>query len=381
MKRTLGILLPTPPTPFSGMPLLGKPCRAHVEQALSNAGIPVVATAPADAASLMALLADDVQHAVLTQETAPCLNAETYQALIAAAQKRPSAILMDDMQTPLAMAFPASVLRGLPLVGAVTLERLIALLNEQSIAVKVVSPANPAHCVSVTDATQFALAYRVLRAEIVRKHLSAGVVILEPERTVIEADVRIGAGTVLYADNTLQGGTVIGTGCTLYPNNRLENAIVGDQVTIESSVLNRCKVGSRTTVGPFAYLRPDATVGEHCRIGDFVEIKNSTIGDGTKVSHLTYVGDSDLGKDINLGCGVVFVNYDGKTKNRSRVDDHAFVGCNCNLIAPVHIGENAYLAAGSTVVEDVPADALFVARSRGVVKENWVKRRKEQGKL
>jgi bifunctional UDP-N-acetylglucosamine pyrophosphorylase/glucosamine-1-phosphate N-acetyltransferase len=146
-------------------------------------------------------------------------------------------------------------------------------------------------------------------------------------------------------------------------------------------VLTHCRVGAYTTVGPFAYLRPAATVGEHCRIGDFVEIKNSTIGDGTKVSHLTYVGDSDLGKDINLGCGVVFVNYDGKTKNRSRVDDHAFVGCNCNLIAPVHIGENAYLAAGSTVVEDVPADALFVARSRGVVKEDWVKRRKEQGKL
>ena len=146
-------------------------------------------------------------------------------------------------------------------------------------------------------------------------------------------------------------------------------------------MLVRCRVGARTTVGPFAYLRPDAEVGEHCRIGDFVEIKNSRIGDGTKVSHLTYVGDSDLGKDINLGCGVVFVNYDGKTKSRSRVDDHAFIGCNCNLIAPVHIGENAYLAAGSTVVEDVPADALFVARSRGVVKEDWVKRRKEQGKL
>ena len=112
-----------------------------------------------------------------------------------------------------------------------------------------------------------------------------------------------------------------------------------------------------------------------------MEIKNSRIGDGTKVSHLTYVGDSDLGRHINLGCGVVFVNYDGKVKSRSTIDDNAFIGCNCNMIAQVHVGKNGYIAAGSTVVEDVPEDALFVARARGVIKEDWVKRRKEQGKL
>ncbi len=233
----------------------------------------------------------------------------------------------------------------------------------------------------MTDAESFAAAYRYLRAAVVRRHVLNGVAVLDPDRTVIEADVRIGAGTVVYAGNTLQGETVIGENCTLYPNNRMDGAALGDDVTVESSVLLHCRVGSHTTVGPFAYLRPDAGVGEHCRIGDFVEIKNSNIGDGTKVSHLTYVGDSDLGRDINLGCGVVFVNYDGKVKNRSVVEDHAFIGCNCNLVAPVHIGQNAYLAAGSTVVNDVPADALFVARSRGVVKEDWVKRRKEQGKL
>ncbi|MEG2951114.1 MAG: DapH/DapD/GlmU-related protein, partial [Clostridia bacterium] len=193
--------------------------------------------------------------------------------------------------------------------------------------------------------------------------------------------VSIGAGTMLYAGNTLQGSTVIGANCVLYPNNRIQNAAIGDETTVESSVLLDCSVGAHTTVGPYAYLRPHTSVGDHCRIGDFVEVKNSAIGDGTKVSHLTYVGDSDLGKDINLGCGVVFVNYDGKEKKRSKVEDHAFIGCNCNLVAPVHIGKNAYLAAGSTVVENVPEDALFVARARGVVKEEWVKRRKEAGKL
>ena len=380
MKRTMGILIPAEHNAFTALSLLGKTCHAHVEQALTDAGVSLAATAPADAATLRALVAEDVSTVLLVNGSAPCLNAKTFRALLAAAASRPSAVLLADMQTPLAMAFPATMLRELP-VARVTLETLIQALNERGIAVKVVHAQDPAAYFAVTDATSYAVAFRYLRDAILQKHLAGGVIVLEPERTVIEANVRIGAGTVIYANNTLQNDTVIGEGCTLYPGNRMDGATVGDGVTVESSVLIRCKVGAHTSVGPFAYLRPDAVIGEHCRIGDFVEIKNSTIGDGTKVSHLTYVGDSDLGKDINLGCGVVFVNYDGKIKNRSRVDDHAFIGCNCNLIAPVHVGENAYLAAGSTVVEDVPDNALFVARSRGVIKEDWVKRRKEQGKL
>jgi bifunctional UDP-N-acetylglucosamine pyrophosphorylase/glucosamine-1-phosphate N-acetyltransferase len=240
---------------------------------------------------------------------------------------------------------------------------------------------DPSECIRVGDAIGFAAAYRTLGARIAERHMQKGVFLLDPDRTIIEADVQIGAGTLVYPDNTLQGQTVIAEGCTLYPGNRMQNASIGQGTTVESSVLLDCAVGSHTTVGPFAYLRPHTQIGDHCRIGDFVEVKNSSIDDGTKVSHLTYVGDSDLGKDINLGCGVVFVNYDGKTKNRCRVEDHAFIGCNCNLVAPVHIGKNAYLAAGSTITEDVPADALYVARSRGVVKEDWVNRRKSLGKL
>ena len=159
-------------------------------------------------------------------------------------------------------------------------------------------------------------------------------IFLDRDRTIVESDVVIAPGVMIYPGNTLQGSTRIGADCVLYPNNRLNNAVVGRGTTVESSVLLNCAVGEETTVGPYAYLRPDTSVGNHCRIGDFVEIKNSSIGDGTKVSHLTYVGDSDLGKDINLGCGVVFVNYDGKVKNRSKVEDHAFIGCNCNLVAP-----------------------------------------------
>ncbi len=381
MKRTIGILLSAPVNAFSAMPLLGKPCRAHAEQALADAGVAVAASAPADADELRALLAKDVASVVLVAENAPCLDAVTYCALAAAAEKRPAAVLLPDMATPLAMALPVASLKSLPVKGALSFAVLTSALDGRGEAVKVIHAQSPDAYVAVTDAESYAAAYRCLRAAIVRRHAANGVIVLDPERTVIEADVRIGAGTTVYAGNTLQGGTVIGSNCTLYPNNRMDCAALGDYVTVENSVLLHCSVGARTKVGPFAYLRPDAAIGEGCRIGDFVEIKNSLIGDGTKVSHLTYVGDSDLGKNINLGCGVVFVNYDGKVKNRSTVEDDAFIGCNCNLIAPVHIGRGAYLAAGSTVVSDVPEDALFVARSRGVVKEDWVKRRKEQGKL
>ena len=157
------------------------------------------------------------------------------------------------------------------------------------------------------------------------------------------------------------------------------NATVGDETTIENSVLLHCSVGSHTTVGPFAYLRPKAAVGNHCRIGDFVEIKNSNIGDETKVSHLTYVGDGDLGQHINLGCGVVFSNYDGKLKHRTVVEDNAFIGCNVNLVPPVHIGKDTYIAAGSTVTQDVPDDALFIARVRGEIKEGWSPAARKRG--
>ena len=135
------------------------------------------------------------------------------------------------------------------------------------------------------------------------------------------------------------------------------------------------RVGSDTTVGPFAYLRPNSNVGSGCKVGDFVEIKNSTLGDGAKASHLTYIGDSDVGERVNLGCGVVFVNYDGSRKYRSVVEDGAFIGCNSNLVSPVHIGKNAYVAAGSTITKDVPEGALYVARARGKSLEGWVEKR------
>lgn len=199
-----------------------------------------------------------------------------------------------------------------------------------------------------------------------------GVEFFDLDSAQIEEGVVIGAGTYVGPATIITGGTVIGKDCVIGQNCRIDGCRIGDGVTVEQSVMKDGEVGSGTTVGPFAYIRPGSVIGSGCRIGDFVEIKNSKIGDGTKVSHLTYVGDSDLGSDINLGCGVVFVNYDGRDKYRSVVGDGAFIGCNCNIISPVKIGAGAYLAAGGTVTRDVPPGALFIARDRGRSIEGWV---------
>ena len=256
----------------------------------------------------------------------------------------------------------------------------LAALMEQGIKIAPVA-ADGEKLISVKTRLDLANAFACVQEKINLSHMDNGVTILAPDQTYIEADVVIGPDTVVYPGCFLQRGTQIGARCTLLPNSRLKGAVLCDDVMVESSVLVDCVIGSGTTVGPFAYLRPDTHIGEKCRIGDFVEVKNSVIGDGTKISHLTYVGDGDLGKDINLGCGVVFSNYDGKKKHRSIVEDHAFIGGNVNLVAPVRVGKEAYVAAGSTVTGDVPEGSLYVARAQGVVKEGWVQKRKEAGKL
>lgn len=201
-----------------------------------------------------------------------------------------------------------------------------------------------------------------------------GVTITDPDNTYIGKDVKIAHDTIIYPGCMLEGKTVIGKSCIIGPNTRITSSNIDDCVTIQSSVLVDSKVKSFSTIGPFAYLRPNSSIGEHVRIGDFVEVKNSNIDDGTKVSHLTYVGDSDVGKCVNFGCGTVTVNYDGKVKNRCKIGDGAFIGCNTNLIAPVEIAERAYTAAGSTITKNVPEDSLAIARTRQENKDGWRKK-------
>lgn len=208
------------------------------------------------------------------------------------------------------------------------------------------------------------------------RYKDAGVLI-ENDRVTLSPLYTVGSGTFIAAGTTLSGTGRIGKDCLLR-GGRLHNVTLGDGITIEQSVLTDCRVDSFTTVGPFAYLRPGTVIGERARIGDFVEIKNAEIGNGTKVSHLTYVGDCDVGSGVNFGCGTVVSNYDGLHKYRTVIGDNAFIGCNTNLVAPVTVGNNAYIAAGSTVTEPVPDGALAIARQRQTNKENWVQQNKPE---
>ena len=202
------------------------------------------------------------------------------------------------------------------------------------------------------------------RIDIVLKLMEQGVEFVDIRTAYIDDDVMIGKGTVIGPCVTLEKGTSVGANSVIYQNSRIVASNIGDGVEIQSSVIIESKVGDGSKIGPFAYLRPGSTIGKGCKVGDFVEVKNSSIADGSKTAHLTYIGDSDVGRDVNIGCGVVFVNYDGTSKYRSEVGDGAFIGCNSNLVSPVKIGNGAYIAAGSTVTEDVPEDALCIARER-----------------
>ena len=231
---------------------------------------------------------------------------------------------------------------------------------------------NHEETLGVNSRVQLAEVEAILRKRINNKHLENGVTIIDPNTTYIGIDVEIGQDTIIYPGNVLEGNTVIGKNCMLYPNSRINNSIIGEDVEIQSSVILESEVGNNTTVGPFAYIRPQSVIGKNVRIGDFVEIKKSTIGNNTKVSHLTYVGDAEVGEGCNFGCGTVTVNYDGKNKNKTIIGNNSFIGCNTNLISPVTVEDNTYIAAGSTITNDVKSGELAVARAKQRNIHGWV---------
>lgn len=209
---------------------------------------------------------------------------------------------------------------------------------------------------------------------IIERHIENGVEFLTLDGIVISPDVKIGKGTVIMPNTILLGETQIGKGCVIGPNSLLENMKVANRTKINASQCYNSQIESDVTIGPFCHIRPNSHILNSVHLGDFVEIKNSTIGEATHVSHLTYVGDSDVGKRVNFGCGVVTVNYNGKSKARCTIGDDAFIGCNTNLVAPVTIGDHGYTAAGSTITDDVPNEAMAIARARQVNKEGYNKK-------
>lgn len=207
----------------------------------------------------------------------------------------------------------------------------------------------------------------------VRKHIlfnlmKDGVMIESPSSTYISYGVKIESGVEIRHDCHITGDTVIKSGAVINPYSNIKDSFIDSFSCITSSTLEKAKIGKHTTVGPNAYLRPASVIGDGCRIGDFVEIKNANIGNGTKVSHLSYVGDADVGERVNIGCGVVFVNYDGRHKNRSKVGNECFLGSNSNLVAPVVLEDNSFVAAGTTLTKDLKSGDFCIGRCRETIK-------------
>ncbi|MBO5462668.1 MAG: hypothetical protein J6A49_05080 [Clostridia bacterium] len=210
------------------------------------------------------------------------------------------------------------------------------------------------------------------RTQIINELIDSGVQIPCPDGVIIEKSVKIGKDTVIMPNTVLIGDVKIGTDCVIGPNSYIVDTQIGNNTKLNNTQSFSSKIGSGVTAGPFVHIRPNCNIADNVHIGNFVEVKNSTVDAGSKLPHLLYVGDSDVGKDVNFGCGCVTVNYDGRNKSRTTVKDGAFIGCNTNLVAPVTVGENAFTAAGSTITEDVPDNSLAVARNRQVIKKDWV---------
>lgn len=226
------------------------------------------------------------------------------------------------------------------------------------------------------DRKQLNILNNIMRRNINDSHMTNGVDIPCTDGVMIGKDVKIGASTRILPNTIIIGNTVIGDNCVIGPNTWIDNSNIGNEVVLDNCKITDSAIEDGVDCGPFVKVRANSVLKKGVHIGNFVEVKNSVVGEGTKSAHLTYIGDSDVGSNVNFGCGTVTCNYDGKVKSRCEIGDGAFIGCNTNLIAPVKVGEMAYIAAGSTITDNIPDEALSIARAKQVNKEGWVAKKK-----
>jgi bifunctional UDP-N-acetylglucosamine pyrophosphorylase / glucosamine-1-phosphate N-acetyltransferase len=258
--------------------------------------------------------------------------------------------------------------------GEYYLPDVIEILQKEGKIVSAYQTSSFDETLGVNDRIALSQAEKIMKQRINKEHMKNGVTIIDPDSTYISAEASIGKDTVIYPGTMIIGETVISEDCIIGPNTEIKDCHIKNETTIKHSVAHDSEIGASVSIGPFAHIRPLSKISDEVKIGNFVEVKKSEMGKGSKASHLSYIGDAEVGADVNLGCGSITVNYDGKNKYLTKIEDGAFIGCNSNLIAPVTIGKGAYVAAGSTVTNDVPEKALSVARSRQVNKENYVDR-------
>lgn len=251
---------------------------------------------------------------------------------------------------------------------------MVRIFNRRRLKVLAYEVANSREVLGVNDRIELAQVERLIRRRKAHDLMRAGVGIVDPKTTVIDDEVEVGRDTRIEAGVHLLGPTRLGKDCVVGPYCVLANSVVGDKVLFRPfSIVNGCEIASDAMIGPFAHLREGTVIGPEARIGNFVEVKKSRVGRGSKSQHLTYLGDATVGEKVNIGAGTVTCNYDGEHKNPTFIEDNAFIGSGAMLVAPVRVGKGAYVAAGSTVTEDVPAGSLAIGRARQVNKGNWTK--------
>lgn len=260
--------------------------------------------------------------------------------------------------------------------GEYYLPDVLSILRERGEKIWAVAADDYEETLGVNSRLHLAQAEKILRRRKNIELMESGVTLMDPDSTFVDSNVIVGRDTVIYPFTWLEGKTVVGEGCTLGPSSRFTDAKIGNSVTAHFVYAHECEIESGATMGPYVHIRPDSHISNDVKIGNFVEVKNSKIGAGSKLPHLQYIGDCDMGAGVNMGCGTITVNYDGKQKFRTKIGDNAFVGCNSNLVAPVAVGDGAYVAAGSTITKDVPPEELAVARARQKNIPNWPDKRK-----
>ncbi|MDY0410002.1 bifunctional UDP-N-acetylglucosamine diphosphorylase/glucosamine-1-phosphate N-acetyltransferase GlmU [Virgibacillus soli] len=258
--------------------------------------------------------------------------------------------------------------------GEYYLTDVIEILKKQSETVTAYVTPDFDETLGVNDRVMLANAGAILRRRINEAHMRNGVTIIDPQNTYIESGVIIEQDVVIQPGSIIKGNTIIKSEAEIGPNSEIINCTIGESTVVSHSVAKDSYIGARVHIGPFAHIRPEASIKDEAKIGNFVEVKKSTIGEKSKVSHLSYIGDAHVGSNVNVGCGTITVNYDGKNKYLTTIEDDAFIGCNANLIAPVTIGEGSIVAAGSTITKNVPGDALSIARARQTNKEGYAAR-------
>lgn len=258
--------------------------------------------------------------------------------------------------------------------GEYYLPDVLGLIREQKEIIETYLCDDFDETFGVNDRVALAYAENVMRNRINTKHMLAGVTLVDPTNTYIAPNAVIGRDTTIYPNVTIKSNTIIGEDCQIKPNSYLENVQIGNGVKVISSTISDSKIGDYTSVGPYSHIRNNCELGKNVRVGNFVELKNTIYGDSSKTAHLSYLGDTEVGSNTNIGCGTITVNYDGKNKYKTKIGSDAFIGCNSNLIAPLEIGDGAVVAAGTTVTENAPDDALVIARVKQENKVGYAKK-------